>query len=141
MVTKSVRVEQLSGVELDYIVAFLEGAKNFDNSSGVMCFDLKGKKFFLSSNSEQKDRYSPSSDVSIGGEILFREMSQACGKMLVKNEKRVTDKFDFFSAEYQGHNWESSKKAYGETPLIAAMRCFTLNKLGGTIAFVPLDLI
>lgn len=89
MVTKSVRVEQLSGVELDYIVAFLEGAKNFDNSSGVMCFDLKGKKFFLSSNSEQKDRYSPSSDVSIGGEILFREMSQAFGKMLVKNKKSL----------------------------------------------------
>lgn len=141
MVTKAVRVERLSGIELDYIVAFLEGAKNFDNSSGVMCFDLKGKKLFLSLNSEQKDRYSPSSDVSIGGEILFREMSQACGKMLVKNEKRFNDKFDVFSAEYQGYNWESTKKAYGETPLVAAMRCYALNKLGGTIAFVPLDLI
>lgn len=115
------KVSELTGVQLDWVVAKCEAQALLDphNNEWEYCWNLLGDN--------SGDYYSPSTNWAHGGPILEQE-----GIELRKNlqgtpvwaacfyETRVA--FDGKSRHYHSQN--------GPTPLLAAMRCYVMSKLG-----------
>ena len=106
------KTNELSGAALDWAVAKCEGYFDIDMASvrdGVV--DV----FYFES-------YKPSADWALGGAIIEREL------------------IDTLTVEGGTDGWQADKylpdekvTAYGETPLIAAMRCYVASKLGDEV--------
>jgi len=80
-------------------------------------------------NPNQHKGYSPSTDFAQGGPIIERE------KIDLFTEKGTLESWCASAARHQNGQrlvgWRLH--AYGPTPLIAAMRCYVVSKLGGRI--------
>jgi len=102
------KTAELSGAALDWAVAKCEfsGCEGWDETlSGVDAVsDMEGKVF------------SPSTDWAQGGAIIERE--RIC---------LIDQGGDYWQAQC---GW---KEAFGDTPLIAAMRCYVASKLGDEV--------
>jgi hypothetical protein len=104
------KTNELTGAALDWAVAKCEGTLHDDGSVS--------------------DYFQPSVDWEQGGAIIEREMITV----------------ECFYGESIWHAWtpapEQPREAhgYGETPLIAAMRCYVASKLGDEVE-VPDELI
>jgi hypothetical protein len=117
-----VKTSEAEDQVLDYLVAKCEGLVNED---GLMC------------NSDLSDmgRFTPSTDWAQGGLIIEREKLGVWW---------ATHYVDDDGVEY-GNHWyaepgctdDNADKPYrvatGPTPLIAAMRCYVVNKLGDEV--------
>jgi hypothetical protein len=115
MVNK-VKVSELSGTALDWAVAKCEKkAILIDQHGDVSCFD-RNDWFY----------YKPSTNWAISGPIIEREkIGVACPST-----------GDFWDARYPVIPLVYIR---GETPLIAAMRCYVASKLGDEIE-IPKEL-
>ena len=103
----NIKTSELVGHALDWAVAKCEGYKEKD-----FCLD---DKYF---RDEDDIWYSPSTDWAQGGPIIEREMIELIP--IIDN---------LWDAMYQVQHISSE----GQTPLIAAMRCYVANKLGNEI--------
>lgn len=122
-----IKVSQLTGVALDYAVALCSGTVANLMSDGICFhFELDGKSKVLSSGWADSMMWCPSTKWSQGGPIIERE-------------KITIDPFD------DSPNWCATipgymYRVYGQTPLIAAMRCYVASKVWETIE-IPDQLI
>jgi hypothetical protein len=105
-----IKTSELTGAALDWAVAACEGY------AGIALQERTNT-----------DWYSPSTNWAQGGPIIDRE------EIGIKRNAPCSD----------GRKWEASgsitakgagyRFAYGPTPLIAAMRCYVVSKLGDTV--------
>lgn len=104
------KTNELTGAALDWAVAKCEGTLHDDGSVS--------------------DYFQPSVDWEQGGAIIEREMITV----------------ECFYEESTWHAWTPAPEqprdahGYGETPLVAAMRCYVASKLGDQVE-VPEELI
>ena len=113
------KTNELAGHALDWAVAKCEGATEEWRSGapflwdGVPCIRIDGHDV----------NYRPSTNWQHGGPIIERE------RINLWNE---------------GHDWEASLYGkhivWGETPLVASMRCYVASKLGDEVE-IPAELL
>lgn len=111
------KTSELTGAALDWAVAKCEG----EDSDYVLASD----QFFLLHNENSSGLYCYSSDWSQGGPIIEQEM------------------LTVGPAKHQGYMawaWPKNQGYWGDTPLIAAMRCYVASKLGDEVD-VPEELL
>lgn len=111
------KTTELTGATLDWAVA---QAKGLD----VRIFSPKRERTVCVHHGLI---YNPSQDWILGFDIIERELTM------------IT-----WSAQYRIDGWQADIKtpeinhtAYGKTPLLAAMRCFVLSKLGESLDLPP----
>ncbi|MBU0564912.1 MAG: DUF2591 domain-containing protein [Gammaproteobacteria bacterium] len=126
MTLVEVKTIELEGKALDWAVAMSEGATNlyFDTVS-CWWFTLNGRDRVLSSGWSEKQNYCPSTDWRYGGPLIEREAVSL--------------------TQFSDHpKWTAKHPASvcfdGPTPLIAAMRCLVVAKLG-EVVMVPQELL
>ena len=106
------RTNELSGAGLDWAVAKCEG---------LLCFGYRtnGERFAVELSDGEVEGFMPSTDWAQGGPIIERE-----GMQLWKGGAWCASLDQSFnSPEFEA----------GETPLIAAMRCYVASKLGDEV--------
>ena len=99
------KTNELTGAALDWAVAKCEG---------LLCFGYRtdGERFAVELSDGEVEGFMPSTDWALGGAIIERE-----GIALIPS----------WTAERPGFS------ADGNTPLIAAMRCYVASKLGDEV--------
>lgn len=139
---RTVRVAEAEGPLLDWLVA--KANNDLHPVGNVRVLDEK--VFSIEAGDyERSDRwqqYNPSTDWSQGGPIIERE-----GINLSVDYQDSALSNDMVQIGWKGNLWNNSvpgtagflQWAYGPTPLIAAMRCFCVSKLGENVE-VPEEL-
>ena len=120
---QSVNVSEVNGLTLDWLVAKCENHAPF--SDGISWITV------LNGKHVQLPKFS--TDWALAGPIIERENL---------NVER-SNMFDGWFASQQRHTYAADSRRFyadGPTPLIAAMRCYVISKLGDT-ATVPAELI
>ena len=116
-----VKVSEASGAVLDYLVA--------------VCVE-NSKRFPIWLDGKPNSMAGYSSDWRHGGPIIERQE--------IELHKRGLDGWKAKDTNYQFLNTPNERAVfvgcYGPTPLIAAMRCYVMSKLGHTVE-VPDDLL
>ena len=119
----TVEVNKSTGIVLDWLIARCKEVQTSISKTGYLIFS--DKSIAIGPNGSV---YQPSSIWAQGGPIIYREKIDMefdpNGKPVVMARMRVN-----------GRRF----RAYGETPLIAAMRCFVIAKLGDKVE-VPNEL-
>jgi hypothetical protein len=104
-----IKTSELTGAALDWAVAKCEGAINGDDLD--IGFILEGG-------------YSPSTDWAQGGPIIERELiSLEC----------LFDVNEWYAWTPAPEQETGEARARGDTPLIAAMRCYVASQLGDAV--------
>ncbi len=113
------KTNELSGTALDWAVAKCEG---------LLCFGYRtdGERFAIEDSDGQIEGFMPSTDWAEGGAIIERE-----GMQLWKGGTWCAS----LDQSFNPPEFET-----GETPLIAAMRCYVASKLGDEVE-IPEELI
>ena len=109
-----VKTNKLTGVALDHAVAKAEGRTVYQSKSG---------RFMTANYGEFNHRhgtpwFTPSTSWGWGGPIIERE------------KMRIAHNFDEHIWEA---GWDCHVSGWGDTPLIAAMRCYVASKLGDEV--------
>ena len=133
---RTVRVAEAEGPVLDWLVCKASGM--FDTYPQYAA----GKAFLEKHQGSSAAYVHPSSDWAQGGPIIERE-----GINLSVDYQDSALSNDMVQIGWKGNLWNNSvpgtagflQWAYGPTPLIAAMRCFCVSKLGESVA-VPKEL-
>lgn len=114
-----VKAAELTGIALDYAVALASGATAFQSDDIRWFFTLHGDMYALSSGWGSMS-YHPSTTWAQGGPLLESE------KISVEIKPH-----GYWMASHQ-YNYADEKRflTLGDTPLMAAMRCFVASKLG-----------
>jgi hypothetical protein len=139
------KTSELTGTALDWAVATAEGMSwwtranaNWDTNLGytdwVLDKDGVLKSFYFDGSRsraghwEVNETFTPSTDWSQGGPIIERE--------------RIDIEHDFGSMEIVARKYMRDEYAeqWGDTPLIAAMRCYISSKLGDKVD-IPTELM
>jgi hypothetical protein len=116
------RTSELSGAALDWAVALCEGwqPERVRDDRGEYWW------FFKDSRGMNPKHYHPSSHWGIGGAIIERE--------------EISVSREFASNRIEWAAWtpapirdDAEAFGYGESPLIAAMRCYVASKLGDDV--------
>jgi len=104
------KTSELTGAALDWAVAKCENLTNWDDDR--LCFI----------NVPHGEDFEPSTNWAQGGPVIERE------RLLIQPE---------IGKEGAGNAWYcvaiTPHDAYGETPLVAAMRCFVASQLGDEV--------
>jgi hypothetical protein len=118
------RTSELTGVALDWAVAKCEGATDFYfDTVATHWVKLNGKDRALRYGWAQS--YLPSTDWSLGGPIIERE---GLGMWMYSWNEQGEPEVGWIVEDKHGSNMQT-----GPTPLIAAMRCYVVSKLGADI--------
>jgi hypothetical protein len=109
------RTSELTGAALDWAVAKCEDLEHYFED-GLVC--LKGQPF-----DTHWLYWTPSTDWAQGGPIIEREIITL-----------IHPRWDGWTAhKYDERDEEESYTLDGPTPLIAAMRCYVVSKLGDEV--------
>jgi len=117
------KTNELTGAALDWAVAQCEGLTCFGHQ-------LTENKLTIVLSNGSYENFEPSCNWAQGGAIIEREMITV----------------ECFYEESTWHAWTPAPEqprdahGYGETPLVAAMRCYVASKLGDEIE-VPDELM
>lgn len=114
-----VNVNMLEGKALDYAVSLCEGWDSTQFISG-----MKNGEFGLGF-------FEPSTNWSQGGPIIERERLHLCPVLI--NDKKAYQ-------SWPDHGISDEVVGEGETPLIAAMRCYVASHLGDVVD-IPDELV
>ena len=109
------KVSDLTGAELDYAVAMVEG-EDYSPNITYNGIGLEYPATEYSTNWAQ------------GGPIIEREKITLSYGLGIRSNLWFAEKYQCYAA---GRNTTSQQ--YGPTPLIAAMRCYVASKLGDTV--------
>lgn len=116
---KTIKVIETTKIQLGWLVAKCEGATNlrFDT---VACwwFTLNGKDRVLSRGWSTEQNYAPATDWAHGGPIIERENIAL---------------YPHGDGTYEAEVFLNPKRCVGPTPLVAAMRCYVISKLGDEV--------
>lgn len=129
----SVEVRDLTGQALDWAVAKCEGLPIIHDPMGFKSGSEAG--YWIWDNAPKGmmakigRNYTPSKSWAQGGPILDRERPHLCPIML-----------NGFSAYEAWPDGERDARHYGETALIAAMRCYVASQLGEEVD-IPAELV
>ena len=127
MTFKQVKTSELTGTALDWAVAKCE----YDNrryNYGSPCFNQNTKRIYETESLRQIGvNFAPSSDWKQGGPIIEREFIG-----LTYSESVPC----WYATSQKGRRF----LRLGDTPLVAAMRCYVASKLGDTVE-VPEELL
>ena len=108
---KTVKTNELQGAALDWAVAKCEGR-------GIEFEDPRDPWLTRDGIADQPlHSYTPSTDWAQGGPIIEREMVAVW----------------FSKGDWKSQMRDTSAKMHGDTPLIAAMRCYVASKLGDEV--------
>lgn len=134
------KVSELTGKALDYAVALCEGGVDFRfDTVATYWITINGKDLALSPSWAQS--FTPSTDWRQGGPILEREKISIQPRFLGLTEESKSPVYQGWQAsELREAYWMSPRNVLGETPLIAAMRCYVESKLGNEIE-IPKELL
>jgi hypothetical protein len=123
-----IKTSELSGAALDWAVAKAEG---------LLCFGYRtdGERFAVEDSDGQIEGFMPSRIWLEGGPIIEREKIRLdtndhpdlwpwVANKLIRWEKREDEEMG---------DWPVYAEGCGDTPLIAAMRCYVASKLGDEI--------
>jgi hypothetical protein len=121
-----IKTSELSGVQLDWAVAKAEGVQVSLARGGWYVFDSEVHPEFSNDYNDSKmHSFRPSTDWAQGGPIIQREgISIDCIRWDGKVDGWIATLPTFDEAKYE----EPSP-----TPLIAAMRCYVISKLGNEV--------
>ena len=118
------RTNQLTGTALDWAVSKALGFPVYVSKAGK----LMTKNYGEFNHRHGAPWWNPSTDWSQGGPIIGREWMEIC---------RLNN------GEWRGQWYEQATekihREYGDTPLIAAMRCYVASKLGNKVE-IPTEL-
>ena len=109
------KTAELTGAALDWAVASIE-LTGHDGYTNVLMVTV---------GDDNDWKYSPSTDWAQGGPIIEREEIELTRGSLDSNEWVAT--IDLFEGDVMRESQS------GETPLIAAMRCYVASKLGDEV--------
>lgn len=112
-----IKMQDLTGAALDWAVAKCEFPTALDADIGVWVQPLP-------CDDPDDFRFQPSTDWAKGGPIIERERIDVYG----------------FDGDSWGAEDNFRRRQYGQTPLIAAMRCFVASHLGAEVD-VPEELM
>lgn len=123
-----IKVAEATNIQLDWLVAKAEG--NLYPIGDIRLLD--GNVFSIEAGDyERSDRwqqYSPSTDWEQGGPIIEREKIEVTPPL--PDWCRKDNDLDWMATSMP-HDYEGvTTLEVGPTPLIAAMRCFVVSKLG-----------
>ena len=109
------KTAELTGAALDYKVAKCEGLTCFGHelTEGVLTIVLSDGTY---------ENFSPSRSWAQGGAIIERENISITGT-----------NFPWWECDTGWYAHIGDRYAHGETPLIAAMRCYVASKLGDKV--------
>ena len=114
------RTSELSGAALDWAVAKCEG---------LLCFGYRtdGERFAVELSDGEVEGFMPSTDWAQGGAIIERERLQLSPGL-------AHDEHGWSAVRYD-HLFDDDLDCFmgGDTPLIAAMRCYVASKLGDEV--------
>lgn len=113
------KIGELTGLALDWAVAECEG-----KTDGP--YILHDEFYWDNQGLEWAEDYSPSTNWAQGGPIIEREKIELCKSNPLYFPKR-NEKGEYFEDLWIAEN------QHGQTPLIAAMRCYVAHKLGSEI--------
>lgn len=120
--TVTIETKDLTGAALDWAVAKAEGE---------LPMHIRASEPHLW-NEDHSYGYSPSTDWSQAGPIIEREVISLIGP---------SNHWPDWRALYDnGIGASAAREVSGETPLIAAMRCYVASKLGASVE-VPVELV
>ena len=133
---KTIKVSEATERQLDWMVSTLTNPEWDYEDRAYNTFD------WIDTGDTNDEQYSPSTDWAQGGPIIERE-----GINLSVDYQDSALSNDMVQIGWKGNLWNNSvpgtagflQWAYGPTPLIAAMRCFVISKLGDTVE-VPEEL-
>jgi hypothetical protein len=113
---------ELTGAALDWAVARCEG---------LLCFGYRtdGKRFAVEDSDGQVEGFMPATDWAQGGPIIEREGISLTSYLDEEDPYWIGS----VECQYKNFNATAYYEEYGPTPLIAAMRCYVVSKLGDTI--------
>ena len=115
------KTSELTGLALDWAVAKCEGEEAELNHGEIVTWKyVNGQEYRLV--------WQPSTNWAQGGPIIEREDIQI--KKHISNWIALPESAEFSEEQYQE----------GETPLIAAMRCYVASKLGDEVE-IPNELV
>jgi hypothetical protein len=127
MLTKT---NELTDAPLDWAVALAQGATNLKHDTvASWWFVLEGKDRTLSKGWSASQSYNPSTNWDQGGPIIERE-----GICLKKGHS------GWWIAKLLDVNDEEHFVTVAPTPLVAAMRCYVISKLGNEVD-IPKELL
>lgn len=124
-----VKCNNLTGADLDYAVALCEG----------WTLDPKGEFAFIFQYPEIEGGFNPSTNWKDGGPIIEKHGINVSLRYGSLPPNHVQDSWDaiikpaFYSSGRPGSGVKKEVIASGPFPLIAAMRCYVLSKLGDEI--------
>jgi hypothetical protein len=123
------KTSELTGAALDWAVARCEG---------LLCFGYRtdGKRFAVEDSDGQVEGFMPATDWAQGGPIIEREGISLTSYLDEEDPYWIGS----VECQYKNFNATAYYEEYGPTPLIAAMRCYVVSKLGDTVD-VPEELI
>ncbi len=122
------KTSELTGVALDWAVATCEGkAGDCEVHAGNVWYGRATSGFV---------QYTPSTDWAQGGPIIEREQLFVCPYDPLGMGWRCTTK----AANYALPSEKQYHAQFGQTPLIAAMRCYVASKLGDDVT-IPEGLV
>lgn len=123
----NVLVEELTGHELDYYVATCLGRRAYINKSLDYCI----MEFTEADNATVFRKFSPSTRWAQGGSLIQLNKISIEYYGMLENGKET----DYSWAAYQGFSQPEVSKTnvFGDSPLVAAMRCIVKLKYGKTI--------
>ena len=115
---RKMKTEQLTGVALDWAVANCEALMDGSDE------DIRGLMW----------GYKPSIDWDQGGPIIERErINLLCRKQPSDPNRARWSAFIYRFSHHMGENDSSITNLDGQTPLIAAMRCYVFTHFGSEI--------
>ena len=123
------KTSELTDIALDWAVAKCKGATNLRyDTVATWWVDLNGEPRALSSGWSPRQSWHPSTNWAQGGPIIERENIE------------LTAYHSSGGTVWRAVSFDDKNKAYGPTPLIAAMRCYVASKLGDDIE-IPKGLV
>ena len=128
-----INTNELTGAALDWAVAKCEGATDLEFDGVTWGFKLGGKLRVLARGWAESMTFLPSSNWAQGGPIIERE--------------KIGVTFHDERDDWEVPNWgawptqtDDRQEIMGETPLIAAMRCYVASRLSDEVE-VPVELL
>lgn len=131
-----IKTIEMTGAALDWAVAKAEGM-DIDGPSVIIC-----KVYRDDEGLEWVVQWEPTTNWAQGGPIIEREnisVNRYTHSEVTESGQEIYRKDGWTAFTTATAYWMTPKRAYGPTPLIAAMRCYVMSRFGDEIE-IPQEL-
>lgn len=125
-----IKTSELTGRALNWAVAKAEGLYfSYDRVLVLISTDERDWR----SVTHELNMYNPSSDWSQGGQIIEKGLIDITPKWNNQGYKNPIGFWSWVAYELGPCTLDDNHEQFGSTPLIAAMRCYVMSKLGNKV--------